>query len=81
MWWSLLTMTTVGYGDKYPLSVLGKILACFTAFCGIATIAMPSAILGFNFQKVYEDEEEKEKVEQLKEQNFAGNEQTSNLDE
>lgn len=49
MWWSILTMTTVGYGDKVPVSILGRFLACVTAFLGITVIALPVAILGTNF--------------------------------
>lgn len=63
MWWSLLTMTTVGYGDKYPFSLIGKILAALTAFLGITTIALPTAILGMNFSRVYEEHIEKDKME------------------
>ncbi|MEQ8346012.1 MAG: ion transporter [Sneathiellaceae bacterium] len=45
MWWSIATLTTVGYGDVYPVTVLGKVLAAFTAVMGIGLIAMPTGIL------------------------------------
>lgn len=45
LWWGIMTMTTVGYGDVYPVTVLGKIIAAFFAVLGIGFFALPSAIL------------------------------------
>jgi len=45
MWWSVSTLTTVGYGDTYPVTPLGKVFAAFTAVGGIGLIAMPTGIL------------------------------------
>lgn len=49
MWWSIATLTTVGYGDVYPLTPLGRILAGATAIVGIGLIAMPTGILAAAF--------------------------------
>jgi voltage-gated potassium channel len=49
MWWAVVTLTTVGYGDAYPLSPLGKIIAGITALSGIGLIAMPTGILAAAF--------------------------------
>lgn len=49
MWWSVATLTTVGYGDVYPLTALGKVLAGMTAVTGIGLIAMPTGILAAAF--------------------------------
>ena len=49
MWWAVITMTTVGYGDVYPVTVLGRILAGVTALLGIAAFALPTSILGAGF--------------------------------
>jgi voltage-gated potassium channel len=49
MWWAIVTMTTIGYGDEVPETALGKILACFTALFGILIIALPVAIVGNKF--------------------------------
>lgn len=49
MWWSVATLTTVGYGDSVPLTPLGKVFASFTALMGIGLIAMPTGILASAF--------------------------------
>lgn len=59
MWWSIVTMTTVGYGDAVPATAPGKIVATFTMCLGLLTIALPVTVLGSNFTKVmdmYEEE-------------------------
>lgn len=45
LWWGIMTMTTVGYGDVYPITTLGKIIASIFAALGIGFFALPSAIL------------------------------------
>lgn len=45
LWWGIMTLTTVGYGDIYPITTLGKIYASFFAALGIGFFALPSAIL------------------------------------
>jgi voltage-gated potassium channel len=49
MWWSAITLTTVGYGDAYPVTVAGRVLASLTAVLGIGLIAMPTGILAAAF--------------------------------
>lgn len=49
MWWAVVTLTTVGYGDVVPQTVLGKIFAGATALAGIGMIAMPTGILAASF--------------------------------
>ncbi|MCR9139816.1 MAG: ion transporter [Alphaproteobacteria bacterium] len=49
MWWAIATLTTVGYGDTYPITVLGKICAGVTAIIGIGLVAMPAGILAAAF--------------------------------
>ena len=46
LWWSAMTVTTVGYGDVYPHTAGGKIVASFVAFLGVCLFALPSAVLG-----------------------------------
>ena len=49
MWWGVMTLTTVGYGDVYPVTPLGKALGTFVAVLGIGMFAIPAAILSSAF--------------------------------
>ena len=51
MWWSIATISTVGYGDIYPITGLGKLLASIIAILGIGFFALPTAILGSGFME------------------------------
>jgi len=53
-WWALVTMTTVGYGDVYPLTPWGRVVAVLTMFSGIIIVALPITVIGSNFEKQYE---------------------------
>ena len=55
MWWGVITMTTVGYGDVVPLTPLGKFLGAFAALTGIAIIALPTAIIAASFTQASMD--------------------------
>jgi len=44
MWWAIITFTTVGYGDMYPVTLMGRILTTFVSFLGIAFYAIPGSI-------------------------------------
>jgi voltage-gated potassium channel len=49
MWWSIATLTTVGYGDVYPITGFGKLLASMIAIFGIGMFALPTGVLGAAF--------------------------------
>ncbi len=49
MWWSIITLTTVGYGDVSPVTPLGKVMAGVIAVLGIGMFALPAGILGSGF--------------------------------
>lgn len=49
MWWSVSTLTTVGYGDVYPVTTIGKFCASLIAILGIGMFALPTGILGAGF--------------------------------
>lgn len=49
LWWSIITFATVGYGDIYPITSTGKVIASLIAFIGIGTIAIPAGIISSAF--------------------------------
>lgn len=49
MWWSIVTVTTVGYGDVTPLSAWGKVIGAFTALSGVFTVALLTGIVASAF--------------------------------
>jgi voltage-gated potassium channel len=55
MWWGIATITTIGYGDVYPVTTAGKILAAVIAVLGIGLFALPTAILGAAFLEELQD--------------------------
>jgi voltage-gated potassium channel len=54
MWWAIVTLTTVGYGDAYPVTVFGRIVGGVVAVTGIGSFAIPTAILGAAFLRELE---------------------------
>jgi voltage-gated potassium channel len=61
MWWAVVTMTTVGYGDVYPVTAAGKVIAGMTALLGIFAFALPTSILGAGFLAELEGSAKREK--------------------
>jgi voltage-gated potassium channel len=55
MWFVIVTVSTVGYGDIVPHTTLGKVLASMQILAGICYMAMPLAIIGHNFSDVWHD--------------------------
>ena len=49
MWWSLITLTTVGYGDVSPITPLGQVIGAFTALMGVCTVALLTGIVASAF--------------------------------
>lgn len=49
LWWSVVTMTTVGYGDVTPITPLGRILAAIVMLLGVGIVALPAGILAARF--------------------------------
>lgn len=60
MWWSMATLTTVGYGDIVPLTLIGRIFATLTAIMGVGLIAMPAGILASAFSEVVQKRNQRE---------------------
>lgn len=64
MWWAIVTMTTLGYGDMVPMTPGGRVLGGLTALIGIGMVALPSGVLasGFSEQLRLRREEYREQV-------------------
>ncbi|ESO10211.1 hypothetical protein HELRODRAFT_168092 [Helobdella robusta] len=52
-WWAIITMTTVGYGDKVPVGVEGKLIGAACAITGVLTLAIPVPIITGHFNRFY----------------------------
>lgn len=71
-WYFIMaTMTTVGYGDHYPVTPGGKFVAAICMLCGIFVLGLPIVIIGNSFEEVYEEEDQlkAERRRKLKERN------------
>ena len=53
LWWSITTLTTVGYGDMYPITNGGKIFATIIVYIGIGMVAIPTGLLASAFSKTF----------------------------
>ena len=49
MWWSVVTLTSVGYGDVYPITAMGKLLGGVISVLGLGLVALPTGILASGF--------------------------------
>ena len=62
MWWTIVTLTTVGYGDVFPITSVGRILAGSIAILGIGFFALPAGILGSGFMEEVQRRQEGPRV-------------------
>ena len=53
LWWAVSTVLTVGYGDIYPVTILGKCMAIVIAFLGVGVVAIPTGIISAGFVEQY----------------------------
>lgn len=61
VWWSIATLTTVGYGDIYPVTTLGRIAASVIAIAGIGVVALPAGV----FASAFSDELRERQLQKL----------------
>ncbi|MBQ8921181.1 MAG: ion transporter [Oscillospiraceae bacterium] len=57
VWWSMSTLLTVGYGDIYPVTAVGKFMAICIAFLGVGAVAIPTGIISAGFVAQYTEKE------------------------
>jgi len=68
-WWSLVTITTVGYGDCTPITTAGKVVGAITTVLGAVCLSMPIAIVGNSFVRmvdVFDEEDDQQKASMTK---------------
>ena len=81
LWWSIVTMTTIGYGDVYPLTGVGKIIGSVMALLGIGLVAMPTGIISAGFLEKVNERKEKKAKEKEAEEKAAKEEAKANGDD
>jgi voltage-gated potassium channel len=59
IYWAVVSLTTVGYGDIYPVSGIGRFMAMLSSVLGIAVVALPAGIITAGYMKEIEEAEEK----------------------
>lgn len=64
MWWGTITLTTVGYGDVYPVTLIGRILGGSLAILGIGLFALPAGILAAGFSEELQARKAKKQASQ-----------------
>jgi len=62
MWWSVSTLTTVGYGDMVPITPFGKLLSACIAMLGIAMFALPAALLSSGFTEQIKNQRRRQHI-------------------
>jgi len=67
MWWAVQTLTSLGYGDFWPHTVLGKTVGSMCAVCGVLVMALPIPIVVDNFADYYSEQKKLEAKEIKKE--------------
>ena len=55
LYWATVSLTTVGYGDIYPVTILGRMVAMFSSFFGIAIVALPAGVITAEYMNVLKE--------------------------
>ncbi|MBP8793411.1 MAG: ion transporter [Lutibacter sp.] len=62
LWWAIVTLTTVGYGDAYPITLGGKIFTFFVLIIGVGIVTVPAGLVATALSKAREIEEKEKKI-------------------
>jgi voltage-gated potassium channel len=65
MWWGVVTLGTVGYGDMFPVTPIGKLIGSFVVILGIGLFALPTGILASGFAEVLAKRKEENQKERF----------------
>lgn len=65
-WWSIITMTTVGYGDIYPVTPMGRFIGATCAVCGVLLVALTIPVISNNFALFYVHVRTRDNIEKKK---------------
>ena len=57
LWWAVITLTTVGYGDLYPVTLGGRVFTFFILMIGLSIVAVPTGLIASALSKAREDDE------------------------
>jgi voltage-gated potassium channel len=71
MWWAVVTLTTVGYGDVYPVTLGGRLFTSVVLVCGLGFVAVPTGLLAGALAKAREQEKKLEEEEEAREASMA----------
>ena len=55
LWWSIVTLTTVGYGDVYPITTVGRLVASVIMLCGVGVVAAPTGVIAGTMTTILEE--------------------------
>ena len=58
LWWAIVTLTTVGYGDTFPITTGGRVFTFFVLFLGLGIVAVPTGLFASALAKAREEEED-----------------------
>ena len=82
MWWSFVTLTTVGYGDVVPITAAGRAIAALTALMGVCVVALLTGIVatGFSKQMSMKQSELEDEVEQAMADGYISTDEQARID-
>lgn len=66
MWWAVVTLTTVGYGDITPITMGGKLFGTLVMVCGVGIAAMPAGIFASSFVQLIREQEHERRIKRRK---------------
>lgn len=66
LWWAVVTLTTVGYGDAYPVTVGGRIFTFIILLCGMGIVAVPAGLVATGMTRAAEEDDRRRRAEREK---------------